>query len=55
MAAKRREGDANRVYQTPKSNVNVVIKNEMEYTQKNRLALSVLKSVLSLVFFVLQL
>jgi hypothetical protein len=24
MAAKRREGDANRVYQTPKSNVNVL-------------------------------
>lgn len=33
---------------TPKSNVNVVIKNEMEYTQKNRLALAVLKSVLDL-------
>lgn len=33
---------------TPKSNVNVVYDNEMDYTQKNKLAMSVLKGILDL-------
>ncbi|MBN2236844.1 MAG: insulinase family protein [Bacteroidales bacterium] len=35
-------------FTTPKSNVNVVYRNDMEYTQRNKLGLAILKSVLDL-------
>lgn len=44
----RTEKEIEITFTTPKSNVNVIYTNEMEYTQKNRLGLSIIKAVLDL-------
>jgi zinc protease len=44
----RTEKEIEITFTTPKSNVNVIYNNDIEYTQKNRLGLSIIKAVLDL-------